>query len=280
MRTQHVLLLAPACLVFTALGCGPEDHVVSPTPPTWLDAKLDEQAKTVAPSGQRVGDTYRGVAHKNDDRIDWTVQLDDQHCYWLSGHGDENVAKFSLYAFDPADKRIDSKRSGSASAMLKICPQTPGPWRIQGKVSEGYGHFGMAVYAVEAAPKPAAPPPPAAPAPPPDLAQAIESQASSAAPGAERVGNYFDGKNDFTDWFTPLEAGNCYWFIGAGENGKVKKLSIYLWDPSNKRLSENRSESNQSMVGHCPTTAGMYKFEAKVESGSGAYKVGVFSKKK
>lgn len=278
--TMSLPLLSLTVLgVLGTSGCH-EDHVISPTPPTWLDAKIDQTAKTAAPDGQKVGETYHGVAQQDDEKVDWTVQLDAQHCYLLSGQGDENVQKLSLYAFDPIDKRIDSRRADTNTSLLKVCPEMAGPWRIQGKVAEGYGHFGMGVYAIAAAPKPAAPPPTPAAPPPADLASAIESQATNAAPGATRVGGYFDGSSDFTDWFTSLDPGNCYWFIGAGEQGKVKKLSIYLWDPQNKRLGENRSESNTVMVGHCPTSAGMYKFEAKVESGSGPYKVGVFSKKK
>ncbi len=60
--------------------------------------------------------------------------------------------------------------------------------------------------------------------------------------------------------------------------GKVKKLSLYIWDPSNKRITENKADSNIATVGHCAKDTGMFKFQAKVHSGSGAYKVGVFEK--
>ena len=58
----------------------------------------------------------------------------------------------------------------------------------------------------------------------------------------------------------------------------MKKLSLYIWDPSNKRLSDNKADSNIATVGHCAKDTGMFKFQAKVSSGGGPYKVGVYEK--
>ena len=119
-----------------------------------------------------------------------------------------------------------------------------------------------------------------APPPPTDLGQIIAAQAQSAAPGAMQVGNLFEGNGDKTDWSVALDPGHCYWFIGAGEPGKVNSLYLFLWDPQNHRVTDTKSVSNTVMIGHCPTQPGMFKFQAKIDSGSGAYKVGVFARGK
>ena len=45
-----------------------------------------------------------------------------------------------------------------------------------------------------------------------------------------------------------------------------------------QRVSDNRASSNRTMMGHCPTVPGMYKIEAKVNSGKGDYQLGVYVK--
>ncbi|HEX7602173.1 MAG TPA: hypothetical protein VF316_11230, partial [Polyangiaceae bacterium] len=151
-----------------------------------------------------------------------------------------------------------------------------GMFRVQVKVDEGAGHFVLAIFSKPAGAKPA-PPPAAAPE---DLEAMIEKQASSAAPGAKRVGEFFAGSTktgEKSDWFTALDPANCYWIIGAGGKG-VKKLFMYLWDPDTKRVADNLSDNPTSVLGHCPKQGGMFKFEAKVDSGSGEYKVGIYAK--
>ena len=261
-----------------AISACHHSHHVSPTAPAWLDKKAEDQAKALS-QGERVGEVLHGASYGDDDRKrDFNVMLDATRCYWFSGVGDDGVIKMSLYLWDPKDHRVTDRRSSTSEAVINFCPEETGMYRVQGKVGDGYGHFAIAVYGAVA---PAKPPPPPAPTKPQPLGleAMIEKQAASAAPGATRVGNFFDGNGDQTDWYTSLALGSCYWFVGAGEIGKVKKLSMYLWDPQNKRVTENRAETNGAMVGHCPKQPGMFKFQAKVESGSGAYKVGVFEKK-
>jgi hypothetical protein len=55
-------------------------------------------------------------------------------------------------------------------------------------------------------------------------------------------------------------------------------LYLYLWDGKNKRVTESKSDSDTAMVGHCAKENGMFKFQAKVDSGKGDYKVGVYVK--
>lgn len=251
------------------------DRPVNAVPPQGLDSAVEQQARVATPDGPLVGQIMRGYGGDDDDKKDFTIALDAKHCYWFSGVGDQGVEKLSLYLWDPNDKRVESKRAGTPQALMRYCPTMPGPYRLQGKVGDGAGYFAIGVYAAE---RDAAPPPPPAEEKP-DLEALIQQQASAAASGATRVGNYFEGSADQTDWSIPMQPGKCYWVIGAGEPGKIKKLWLYLWDPQNHRITENKAQSNTVMVGHCPTQPGMYKFQAKVDSGSGNYKVGVFEKK-
>lgn len=268
---QRTTLAAASLLLLTACHRHEKAAVLGPPPP-WLDAKVEQLAKSAAPNAERVGDFYRGLASQDNDRTDWQVMLDNQHCYFFSGSGAEYVKRFSLYLWNPADHRVIDRRPESADVLMNYCPTETGLFRLQGKVQDGVGHYSVAVYKVDA---------PSRPAPPPTLTleQVIDAQASSAAPDSARAGNFFVGNGEMTEWFASMEAGQCYWVIGAGDPG-VKKLWMYLWDPQGHRITENRSDTNTSMIGHCPTVGGMYKFQAKVESGGGKYEVGVYWKKR
>jgi hypothetical protein len=266
-------ILAALALVSVVTACR-RHPPIAPTPPPWLDGKVDEQGKAASQDGDRVGSPFHGVAYKKGESNDWTLMLDESKCYWFSGVGDEQVEKLYLYLFDPNDKRVQTKKPDGPMAVLTYCPEVSGMYRVEAKADEGAGHFAVGVYAKAGPPRAVKLPPPAAP----DLEQAVEQAASAAAPGATRVGNFYGGSVDKQDWFTALEPGKCYWIVGAGMPGRVKKLSLYLWDPANKRVTDNRADSPNAMIGHCPTQPGMYKFEAKVESGSGEYRVGVYAK--
>ena len=271
MRLFGILGLAAA----TVVACGGGRQQVSPVAPAWLDQKVDQQAKVADPAGTLNGEVMHGVAYATKEFTEWLVHFDNQHCYWISGVADEGIEKLSLYLWDPKGSRVDSDRSSAASVIMKYCPTQTGPYKMQGKSGRGAGHFSFATYAV--APDAAAPPPPVAAKI--DLSALVEQQALSAAPGATRSGDFFTGAGDQSEWTVALAPGTCYWFIGVGEPGKVKRLEMYLWDPKQKRLSESHNENNVAVAGHCPTVAGMYKFQAKVQSGSGDYKVGVYAKK-
>jgi hypothetical protein len=136
----------------------------------------------------------------------------------------------------------------------------------------------MGVFAKDA---PKGAPPVAKPAEPkgPDLGAIIAEMATSAAPGAERVGELFEGEADKTDWYVQFDSGKCYWLIGAGEE-TVKELYLFLWDPKDKRITSNKAENGRVTVGHCAEVSGMYHFQAKVNTGEGKYKVGVYAKAK
>lgn len=60
----------------------------------------------------------------------------------------------------------------------------------------------------------------------------------------------------------------------------MKRLYLFLWDSNNHRVTESKGTSEQAMVGYCAkaTDNGMFKFQAKVDSGKGDYKVGIYVK--
>jgi hypothetical protein len=244
---------------------------VSPTESPALEQAAEQQAHASVPDGARAMATLHGVAAAPDQFTDWSVPLEAGHCYWFGFAADPGVETFSVYLWDPANHRAETARNRPREGVVQYCATTNGMYKLEGKVTGGAGHFAVVTYGKQVAAV-------AGPAPVRDLAQTIEAQAASAAPGAVRVGEFFSGASETSDWATSMDAGKCYWIIGAGEPGKVKKLYLYLWDPRNTRITESRSDSDTAMIGHCATAPGMYKFQAKVYSGSGPYKVGVYVK--
>ena len=277
---RHFIPLALALVAASSAGC--RRHApISPTPPPWLDAKVDEQGKAASQGGEVVGTPFHGTSFKQGEGVDFQVMLDATKCYWFSGVGDEQVQKLYLYLWDQNDKRVQTKKVDGPMAVMTHCPEQSGMFRLQGKADEGVGHFAIGLYAKPAPNKVALPPKPEAAKPEgPDLEAMIEKTAASSAPGAKRVGEFFAGSADEQDWSTQLDVGSCYSFIAQGVPGKVKKLYLYLWDPNSKRITESKGESPNATIGHCPKETGMFKFQVKVHSGSGDYKVGVYAKPK
>lgn len=278
VSSSLVALLALAPVAALATGCGRERIAVSPEPPRDLEARAETEAKASAQGGERVGDTLRGVAHHSDAFTDWRVQLEAGQCYWFGYAGDAGVEKFSMYIWDPKDKRLDSARGKPPQGVFTHCAEQSGIYRVQGKVADGAGHYAVVVYKTKG---PEKKPEPVAKAPEKhdvDLAPIIEKKATQSAPGAKRSGDFVDGSAETSEFYTAMEAGKCYWIIGAGEPGKVKRLYLYLWDPKSKRVTENKSDSDTTMVGHCAKESGMYKYQLKVDSGSGIYKAAIYVK--
>jgi hypothetical protein len=285
MRTTfgltHALSLALCAFPLLAMGCGGERIPVSPEPPRDLEARAETEARGSAKGGERVGDTLRGVAHKEDAFTDWRIELQEGQCYWFGYAGDAGVERFSMYIWDPKDKRLDSARGKPPQGVFTHCAEQTGIYRLQGKVAEGAGHYAVVVYKTKAAEKK---PEPVVVAKEPekkptvDLAAIIEKKAAQSAVGAKRSGDFVDGTGETSEFYTAMEVGKCYWVIGAGEPGKVKKLFLYLWDPKSKRVTESKTDSDTAMVGHCAKESGMYKYQLKVDSGSGAYKAAVYIK--
>jgi hypothetical protein len=284
MRSSLLALSSVVALSLVA-GCGGRRHhaahggepiAVAAAPAAadpQLDSIADSQAK--AASARRSGAPLNGqILHGETTRPggsqDFRVQLDAEHCYWFGGATNELGQRITLTVSDPHGAEVASEKGKATDAILEYCPTTDGIFKIESKLGH-HGPFSVAVYQGTRL-APAALPTGVSP----ELL--IQKEAAASAPGAKQVGAFYEGSTDETSWTTALTKGRCYWFIGAGTPGKVKKLSLYIWDPSNKRISDNKSDSNVATVGHCAKDTGMFKFQAKVHSGSGIYKVGVFEK--
>lgn len=274
--SKSLLALAFAGAVLSStFGC--RDHIrVSAVLSPALELTADAQAHAAVPDGARFTPALVGTGSDADEGTSFSVPLQVGTCYTFGYASDDTVARVSLYLFTPTNHRADSQRGAPPQGIFRHCASEDGMYRLETKVAAGAGHFVVVGYA-KAGPvvvKPVV----ALPAAPLGIDEMIARQAASAAPGAARVGDLFVGTGDQSDWYTQMNAGACYWFIGAGDPASVSSLYMYLWSPTMQRITENRSDTPMSMVGYCATVPGMYKFEAKLNKGKGAYKVGVYAK--
>ena len=251
MNTQTHFVAVPA-------GCGlklfiePQRALVTGT------AEQTAQAASVRRSGLRVGEVLQGATRGDGESVDFRVALDTSHCYWFGGASNE---KIGLYLFDPKGKRVESQGGTPNDVLMEYCPSSDGIHRLESKLRRG-GEFAVAVYA-GSKPEPVAMvavvPKEAGPA----IEDLIAKEAAAAAPEAKQQGTFFEGSVDETTWSTALQAGKCYWFVAAGQTGKVKKLALYIWDPKNSRITATKAESNVVTAGHCAKETGMFRFQAK-----------------
>lgn len=248
-----------------------------------LEAAAVDQARGQASDAVQIGDFLRGSGEKTD----FQVMLEGNKCYWFSGTS-EGLSKLYMYLWAPGAKfftpRLTDAKTTSGKVTLAHCTTQSGMYKFQVK-SEGPGRYVVGVFGKDAPPQVAAPvPPPAQVAPAPDLGPLCDKTASVAAHGAHRVGDFFEGRgssighDDRVDYSIQMDAGRCYWIIGCAEPDKVKALYLYLWGPDNKRITEAKSDTPNPMVGHCAKETGMFKVQAKMSSGKGFYKVGVYMK--
>jgi hypothetical protein len=275
------LALAASSLTLAA-GCGGRRHAgkgggtLGGPANAQLATNADQQAQAASlrRGGVRQGEVLTGQTHGNGESLEFKVTMNADHCYWFSGSANE---KIGFYLFDTNGKRVESQTGSPNDILMEYCPSKDGVYKLETKLWRR-GELAVAIYeggkpvAVAAAP---APEPKEAG---PTMEDLIAKEAAAAAPGATQVGTFFEGTVDETTWSTSLQAGKCYWFIGAGQTGKVKKLALYVWDPKNNRITVTKAESNVVNVGHCAKETGMFKFQAKVTSGGGPYKVAVYEK--
>jgi hypothetical protein len=243
-----------------------------------LDSAVVAQARSQAADARQVGEFFRGSGEKTD----YQILLDGGKCYWFSGMS-ENLTKLYMYLWTPGagtfTPRVADLRSPGAGTMA-YCAQVSGMYRYQVK-SEGKGHFVVGVFAKDALKQVAAP---VQEKVGPNLGPLCDRRAHAAAPGARRVGDFFEGSgnsighDDRFDFPIQLDAGKCYWVIACGEPDHVKSISLYLWGPNNKRITEAKGDDANPMIGHCAKETGMFKFQAKITGGGGHFKAGLYGK--
>jgi hypothetical protein len=311
MRTRtlpvRARILGPALLVLVA-ACGGGrrfDGAVSPALNPALEPVAETEARSAMADGQRAGPALAGVAYGPGQATDWTVSLQASACYAFGFSADASVTRLSMLLYEPSGRRVAAARVLGNTSVLYYCAPVSGPFRLEGKVLAGGGHFVVVGYskggaagqasafvisgpaasavAVGGPAAPPAPTPGGAPAAAAglDIPTAIDKQAAVAAVGASRLGDFFTGVGDQSDWAAQLSAGTCYWFIGAGDASKTHGLTLSLWDPHGAPLAQGRSDSQVATLAYCAREAGSYRFEAKVNGGNPAkadYKVAVYAK--
>lgn len=259
-------------------GCGRPP--VPPQAPSYLASAAVEQVKARYPDAVEVHEALRGLSYDEDAFKRWDIELEAGRCYYFSGVADRVTAEeLELALYDATDDELeDEDADDPPHVLMEYCPETTATVYLQARIPDGAGHYHIEVYGKpNAAPPPPPEPPPPPPAPVVDLDARVASLAASAAAGAERVGDLYRGTADYTDWYVALEAGKCYWFVGAGDDD-VDELYLYLWNPEDDRITQSKPESREVSIGHCPKVSGMHRFQAKVGSGSGAYAVGLYKK--
>lgn len=291
---RTALALLGLSLVVGVAGCRRNKQPLTPEPPDWMEPTVSQQAQEVAPHATAVTPVLVALAYREGQRSNYDLHLEKDHCYLFSAVGDSTVEVLYLNIWDPEDDRVAKAKEPGPGMVMEYCPEVSGKHEFEVKVDDGHGHYLARVFSKEPGAPMALDPsqlpqPPAAgeepapsvasPAAADPLGKKVDEMAAASAPDADRVGSHFKGDADKSDWYVALEQGKCYWFIGAGDEG-VKQLALFLWDPSDKRVQDNKSESNRVEIGFCPDTAGMYHFQAKILDGAGSYRVGVFAKKK
>jgi len=247
-----------------------------------LDQAAIAQAKAQDATATQVGNFYRGAGEKTD----YQVLLEAGKCYWFSGSS-EGLTKLYMYLWKPNSgaftPRVADLRSPGQGTMA-YCTQEAGMYKFQVKTEGKKGHFVVAVFAKEAPKQMAAPAAPVEEKHGPDLGPICDKRAEAVAPGAHRVGEFFEGHgnsighDDRFDYPVQLDGGKCYWFIGCGEPDHIKQLTLFMWGPNNKRITEDKGDTATPMVGTCAKETGMYKVQAKISGGSGYFKAALYSK--
>ncbi len=262
-----------------------------------LRSQLAQLAAQKAPGAGPVGAPIGGFLGSRQALTQY-VTMQAGHCYTIVGVGGQGVADLDLALFDPNGKRVASDIGFDPTPSLQHCATWPGAYKVEAKVKRGAGEVAVQVLVAGGAATVVPPPPvggdgmpppdpslqahaqPAAPAGGDALAAHVDNLAATLAPGSRRVGELFAGvadKGRKNDWFVPLDGGRCYTFIAAGGAG-VQFLSQFLWDPSGRRVSDNKSKSAESVMGFCTAMPGAYHLQAKIERGAGEFRVGVYAR--
>ncbi len=266
-------------------------------PSDLLRSQLAQSAAVKAPGTQPVGAPFGGFLGSRQS-ITQYVTMQAGRCYTILGVGGQGVADLDLALFNPNGKRVASDIGFDPTPSLQHCAAWPGAYRLEATVKRGAGEIAVQVFAAGGSSVVVPPPPVGGDGmPPPDpslqahaqaaapaggdaLAAHVDNQAATLAPGSRRVGELFAGMADKgrkNDWFGPLDGGRCYTFIAAGGAG-VLFLSQFLWDPSGRRVSDNKSKSAESVMGFCTAMPGPYHLQAKIERGAGEFRVGVYAR--
>ena len=221
------------------------------------------------------GTTHFLSATTEDGRTDWNLPLQEGLCYTFSGIGGQGVkTQLYLYLWDQAEKRVATESPSGPKSPCATAQTCRAAITYKPRLAKALDRWPSVSMPSPRRRKPRHPRP--WPRRRLTWAPSSTSKPPPPPPGAVRVGDFYrsvaGGETTAATGSPPLEPGRCCWFIGAGAP-TVKELYLYLWNPQLQRVSDNRASSNRTMMGHCPTVPGMYKIEAKVNSGKGDYQL-------
>jgi hypothetical protein len=260
-----------------------ESAPVHALPVAELDTLAHAAAADQAPASAILGASLD--ASSSEPPAGFAIALEASRCYTVLAVGPTG-ATLEAALYDPHDRRLAIDARPDGHAQLSACTQAAGRHRVEVRLKSGRGEIALRAFAGEAAaPTPRRHKEPAVVAAPPPkdtdpLSLAITQQAQVSAPGTRRI-NLFKSsgtkRNDRQDWYPKLDAGKCYTFVGVGIGG-VRTLSVYLWDPSNKRITDRRAPGTVAIMSACATVDGPYHVQAKMVKGAGDYGIGVYAR--
>ena len=108
MRKKLVALLGLSLLM--PLGAGNRKKApMTPNPPDWMGPELYKMAQAAAPGSEPLGEPYKAIAFKEDDKTDWQVNLQPGVCYVFVGVADQTSEELRVLVWDPEgdDPRYD-----------------------------------------------------------------------------------------------------------------------------------------------------------------------------
>ena len=233
-------------------------------------------ARRYSSSGSPLGDEFQVNSYSTAGQVTPAVAMDNAGRF---------VVVWASLGQDGSGYGIFGQRYASDGTPLggefRVNTYTPGSQVHPSVDMTPEGHFVVALFGKEA-PKQVAPE--VMEKKGPNLGPLCDKRAAAAAPGAKLVGDYFEGAgnsighDDRSDFTVQLDAGKCYWMIACGEPDHIKSLSMYLWGPNNKRITEAKSDNPNPMIGHCANETGMFKWQVKITGGGGHFKAGLYKK--
>lgn len=146
--------LGAALISSVGLGCGEASEELRqideapdlPPPADELEAAIRERAPTEAMLMIPYEDVVRGELARGE-RRNFTTVLRTGLCYKILGQGDSQVSDLDLFVYGPDGTLLQRDRTQSASPVIgverAICPVEPAAYRIEVRMAEGSGTYGV-----------------------------------------------------------------------------------------------------------------------------------------
>lgn len=247
-----------------------------------LAQSLESLATSWESGAARVSTFHSGV----DKETDWNdFVLEAGKCYLYAAAAEGTVKGVSLYLYGPNRRGITNQKSKKKpEVQLSYCATESGPHMLRVKTNGGEGEYRAALFAKDGGTAPASKIKPAKLDPKDNgkdvMAGLLDDKAKVAARGMKMVGDPQDGvgkQGDMMDFEVQLDKGKCYTLVGVGSAG-IRELSLYLWNPSKKRVADRKAKESSAALGHCAELDGPYHVQAKVHDGQGQFRLALYAK--